>query len=202
MKNLILQGIPDPPRAIKPTAGGTATAQFASAGPPGRAGFTGTCNHCQKVGHRERSCWLKHPELKKRKAESDKTGSGENPSKKQRTEEHTHEVSIAFVWMPETLVPIKEDPATPPPKPKKGYKRARAPDSPEAPRVMTRRRAAQQGEAAMAEKGEEVVVKKEGKGKEVVVKKEEEEATFGVLDDISDESELPSVAEIIGGASC
>jgi hypothetical protein len=76
---------------------------------------------------------------------------------------NNHEVSMAFVWMPETPVPIKEeDPGMPPPpKPKKGYKRARAPDSPEMPRVMTRRRAAQQGKAAMAEKGEEAVVKKE-----------------------------------------
>jgi len=97
---------------------------------------------------------------------------------------------MTFVWMAETPVPIKEeDPGTPPPpKPKKGSKRARAPDSPESPRVMTRRKAAQQGEAAMVEEGEGVMVIKEGKpgkpgkavvmgeeAEEIIVKKEEEE---------------------------
>jgi hypothetical protein len=47
MKNHILQGIPDPPRASKPTT-------------PGRARFSGTCHHCQKTGHKERLCWLRY----------------------------------------------------------------------------------------------------------------------------------------------
>jgi len=84
MKDLILQGIPDPSRASKPSA--SASAQFASAGTQGKTRFPGTCNHCQKIGHKEKDCWIKHPELKKRKADNDKTGSGENPSKKQKTE--------------------------------------------------------------------------------------------------------------------
>jgi hypothetical protein len=82
MKNLILQGIPDPSRASKPTA--TAQAQYASSSAPQRGRFSGTCDHCQKVGHKEKSCWIKHPELKKRKAEN--AGNGENPSKRSRTE--------------------------------------------------------------------------------------------------------------------
>ena len=37
---------------------------------------------------------------------------------------NTHEVSMAFTWMPETPVPIKEDPSTPPPpQPPKPFRR-------------------------------------------------------------------------------
>ena len=57
---------------------------------------------------------------------------------------NTHEVSIAFVWMAETPVPIKHEtePDTPQKLVKKtSSKRLRAPDSPEAKRITTRRRA-------------------------------------------------------------
>merc|ERR1712086_892825 len=32
-------------------------------GKPKRKKFRGICNHCGKVGHEEKDCWKKHPEL-------------------------------------------------------------------------------------------------------------------------------------------
>ena len=57
---------------------------------------------------------------------------------------NTYKVSIAFVWMAETPIPIKDEsePDTPQKLVKKtSSKRLRAPDSPEAKRITTRRRA-------------------------------------------------------------
>jgi gag-polypeptide of LTR copia-type len=80
MNDMILTGIPEPSRASKPTA----NAQFVTTNSPRKSRFLGTCNHCHKVGHKERDCWIKHPELfKKRKTEDDKIS--DSPPKKSKT---------------------------------------------------------------------------------------------------------------------
>ena len=85
---------------------------------------------------------------------------------------NTHEISIGFIWMADTPVPIKEEPETPPKRAKKGSKRIRPVDSsPEVPRPMTTRRQAKIGRV-------------------------EEDAKFDVLDDIED---FKSLTDIIRG---
>ena len=41
--------------------------------------FDGKCNHCNKRGHKEDQCWIKHPQLKPEKGTSFKAGGTERP---------------------------------------------------------------------------------------------------------------------------
>lgn len=87
MKNLILQGIPDPAQSIKPSA----SAQYSSAHQT-QIPFKGNCNRCGARGHKAGQCHTRNPEEAKKRSEERRKrrheGHHPEPSKKQRTEEN------------------------------------------------------------------------------------------------------------------
>jgi len=91
-------------------------------------------------------------------------------------------VTVAFIWMAETPVPIKDEPEpnTPQMPTKKTSKRLRAPDSPE-----TRRDQARTEKTRM-------VTRRKGLEARADEKKE-----FHVPDDVGGDDELPSVMALI-----